>query len=76
MPFDGSNFNRPERQPINGLLAEVNAQTNAWRKANSLPPDTPVKVSVVGGYRVFAVDHQGIAENAALLAAHKRAGSA
>ena len=57
MPFDGISYNPPQRQPINGALASINAAVNAFLKVSNLPADTPCKVTLLSsGEAVIAVD--------------------
>jgi hypothetical protein len=88
MPLDGSSYNPgPQRQPINGELAAMNAAANAFLKANRLPADTPCTVTLAAG--VFpiptdgsplvipwhvTVDHAAAAENERIIAARRQAG--
>ena len=75
MPFDGSNYNPPQRQPINGALAALNAAGNAFLKVNNLPVDTPCRLTPLSNGEVFiTVDHEAAAENARIIAARRQAG--
>ena len=75
MPFDGSNYNPPQRQPINGALAALNAARNAFLKVNNRPADTPCRLTPIGnGDLAVTVDHEAEAENHRIIAARRQAG--